>query len=96
MKDKTIQAASTSVHRVSQATTGAASRATAHVHKQSTELVRHTLQKLWWWSLAAVAIYGLVTTLPAAYLRHLRESKQIEQSASGAKRSEDGFIAKAR
>lgn len=47
------------------------------------ELLPNTWNRFWWWSLSALAVYGIATTVPKEVVRHyLRDDDREEESLS--------------
>ena len=45
---------------------------------------RDTMRWIWWWSLAAIAVYGIATTLPAELLRDYNRKRMAAGSSSSS------------
>lgn len=72
--------ASQSAQRASSQVKSATSTITSELGGGFQSMGKKSLRWIWWWSLAAIAVYGMATTLPGQLLREYNHSRRLENS----------------
>ncbi|CAB9521494.1 expressed unknown protein [Seminavis robusta] len=89
--ERISKSVSTAAHVASSTVSGAAQSTKDTVVSELRVMRKDAFRWLWWWSLAAIAIYGVATTLPGELLReyHRRSDKGESQREKGQAREEE-------
>ena len=88
LQTKASQLAQTSQVKASQSAQRASSQVKSATSNITSErflggfrsMGRDSLRWIWWWSLAAIAVYGMATTLPGQLLREYNHSRRLESN----------------